>query len=105
MARFDLYHNPGTHQPTTPYLLDVQSNHLEALTTRIVIPLRRVDRFPRVPLPTDLIPVFEIEGVACLLDTPQLGAILKSELRHPVASLAADQRAIMTALDRLFGAY
>ncbi|WP_258075971.1 CcdB family protein [Methylobacter tundripaludum] len=31
----------------TPYLLDVQSDLLQRLETRIVIPLRRHDRFCR----------------------------------------------------------
>lgn len=105
MARFDLYRNPGTHQASTPYLLDVQSNHLAALSTRIVIPLRRVDRFPEVALPKDLIPVFVVEGVECLLDAPRLAAVPQNELQHRVGTLAADREAIVAALDRLFGAY
>jgi toxin CcdB len=105
MARFDVYPNPGRHQTHVPYLLDVQSNHLDALATRIVIPLRRLDLFPKVTLPEDLIPVFVIEGIACLLDTPQLAAIPKSELKQRVTSLADMQTAITTALDRLFGGF
>jgi toxin CcdB len=105
MARFDVYRNGGRHQVSTPYLLDIQSNHLEALGTRIVIPLRRIDRFPAVALPRDLLPVFAIEGIDCLLDVPQLAAIPLSELKICVASLAANQLAVTTALDRLFGGY
>jgi toxin CcdB len=105
MARFDVYHTGGRHQLSTPYLLDIQSNHLEALATRIVIPLRRVDHFPAVALPPDLLPVFAIEGIDCLLDVPQLAAIPLSELKICVTSLAAHQLAITTALDRLFGGF
>lgn len=105
MARFDIYRNHGRHQATSPYLLDVQSNHLGGLSTRIVIPLRRLDKFPQVLLPKDLIPIFVIEGVECLLDTPQLAAIPMSELKILVTSIADSQLAIATALDRLFGGF
>lgn len=105
MARFDVYRNLGHHQTTVPYLLDVQSNHLDALATRIVIPLRRMDKFPQVVLPKDLIPVFMIEGIECLLDAPQLAAIPKSELKVLVTTLATNQSSITTSLDRLFGGF
>jgi len=39
MARFDVYANPGSKSDTTPYLLDVQSDLLDDLETRMVIPL------------------------------------------------------------------
>ena len=103
MARFDIYRNGGSHQESTPYLIDVQSNVLEPLNTRVVIPLTRVDHFAKVPLPKDLIPIFKIEGIACLLDTPKLAAIPKHELKVWVG--AADAQEIVAALDRLFGAY
>ena len=40
MARFDVYANPGAHATITPFLLDVQSDLLDGLDTRMVIPLR-----------------------------------------------------------------
>jgi hypothetical protein len=36
MARFDVYANPGSHSATTPYLLDVQSDLLDGLDSRMV---------------------------------------------------------------------
>jgi toxin CcdB len=105
MGRFDVYRNHGHHKATTPYLLDVQSNHLEGLNTRVVIPLRRLDTFPKVPLPQDLVPAFVIEGTECFLDTPRLAAIPLTELKNEVTSLAIHQSAITTALDRLFGGF
>jgi len=38
MARFDVYANPGNHAKTMPYLLDVKSNLLHGLDSRMVIP-------------------------------------------------------------------
>ena len=103
MARFDIYRNGGTHQVSTPYLIDVQSNVLDLLNTRVVIPVRRLDHFAQVALPKDLIPVFVIEGIECMLDTPKLAAIPKSELKIRVGTLEAQE--VIVALDRLFGAY
>ncbi len=102
MARFDVYPNPGRHAGTTPYLLDVQSDLLEDLETRIVIPLRSLQRFPKVALSTRLTPVFTIEGESCLLETPKMGAIAQRVLKSPVTSLARAQDQITAALDFVF---
>lgn len=40
MARFDVYANTGPHLTHIPYLLDVQSDWLQGLDTRAVVPLR-----------------------------------------------------------------
>ncbi len=105
MARFDVYANPGRHAGTTPYLLDVQSELLEDLETRMVIPLRRLDHFPKVALSNRLTPVFTIEGEACLLETPKMGAVPQRVLKSPVTSLASSQDQITAALDFLFHGY
>lgn len=102
MARFEVYPNPGPHADTTPYLLDVQIGLLDGLDSRVVIPLRRLDRFAEVKLPDRLTPVFNIQGRDCLLETPKLGAVPRRILQSPVMSLAAEQPRITAALDFLF---
>lgn len=57
MARFDVYANTGGHADTTPYLLDVQSDLLDGLDSRVVIPLRSLAHFPKIRLPARLTPV------------------------------------------------
>jgi len=57
MARFDVYANPGSHATTTPYLLDVQSDLLDGLDSRMVVPLRSLKHFPKVKLSPRLTPV------------------------------------------------
>lgn len=104
MARFDVFSNPGGHTGT-PYVVEVQGNHLSGLATRVVIPLRRLDRIAPVPLPPDLIPVFVIEGIECMLDTPTLAAVPRSALTKPISSLVHRQDEIISALDRLFGGW
>ena len=61
MARFDVYENPGSHAATTPYLLDVQSDLLDGLDSRMVVPLRSLAHFPKVKLPTRLTPVLTVD--------------------------------------------
>lgn len=102
MARFDAFRNSGPHADDVPYLLDVQSDLLQGLDTRVVIPLRRRDRFPANKIPQRLTPVFEVEGIACLLETPKLAAVPLRLLKQPVCSLATEQAAITSALDFLF---
>lgn len=105
MARFDVYANPGSHAKTTPFLVDVQSDLLDGLDTRMVIPLRKLDHFATVKLPTHLTPVLQIQGQACLLETPKMAAVPLRILKQPVASLATDQAQITAALDFLFHGY
>lgn len=105
MARFDVYRNPGRNRETIPYLLEVQSNVISALASRIVIPLRTLDGFGDVTLPTDLFPLIEFDGALHFLDTPQMAAMPAAELKTCVGTLQARQADIQTALDRVFGAY
>ena len=105
MARFDVYSNPGAHASTTPYLLDVQSNLLDGLDSRMVIPLRSLEHFAKVKLPTRLTPVFHINGKDYLLETPKMGAVPNRILKGSVASLSDQQELIAGALDFLFQGY
>ena len=102
MARFDVYPNPGQHAKTTPFLLGVQSDLLDGLESRMLIPLRALVDFPKVNLPQRLIPVLTIAGVDFLLETPKMGAVPRSLFKSPVASLSDKQSQTTSALDFLF---
>ena len=105
MARFDVYANPGSHSTTTPYLLDVQSDLLDDLDSRMVIPLRSLKHFPKVKLSPRLTPVMTIQGEEFLLETPKMGALPRRVLKSPVTSLEDHQAQITAALDFLFQGY
>ena len=105
MARFDIYINPGRNSKTIPYLVDVHSNVISGLATRIVIPVRILAGFAAMALPGDLFPLITIDGVEYFLDTPQMGAMPVNELKVKTGTLQAQQFEIQTALDRVFGAY
>ena len=98
MARLDVYPNPGAHASTTPYLLDVQSELLDDLDSRMVIPLRSLDQFPKVRLPSQLTPLLNVLGKDYLLETPKMGAVPKRMLKAPVATLPAEHSKITAAL-------
>lgn len=105
VARFDVFANSGPHAASTPYLLDVQTDLLDALDSRVVIPLRRVSHFAPVKLPAELTPVFQVAGEDCLLETPKMAAVPQRLLKQRVATLAAEQHRIVSALDFLFNGY
>lgn len=96
MARFDLFRPP---RGAPGYLLQIQSDFLDRLETRVVAPLLPPDAVPR-PI-RDLHPRFEIEGQPYLMATQLLGAIPKRELGPRIGSLAVQQEDITRALDML----
>lgn len=102
MARFDVYRNSGGKVEEVPFLLDVQSDVLSALDTRVVVPLRRRDRFPAAKVPANLMPSVSVEGVDCLLEVPKLAAVPTRILKQPLTSLHDQQFVITAALDFLF---
>lgn len=96
MARFDIFENEGGGG----YLLDVQSDLLSGLNTRVVVPL-----LPQSSAPSPaqrLNPVFSIEGQDLVMATQYMAAVSKGELRSHVGSLAEQQGEISAALDMLF---
>lgn len=104
MARFDLYANPDTaDRRSIPFLLDVQSDHLGALDTRVVVPLYLRERF--AVSVRRLNPTLNATGKAVVMDTASIGAVPMADLRRPVANLIDQQFDIQDALDTLFGAY
>ena len=105
MVRFDVYANPGSHAATTPYLLDAQSDLFNGLDSRMVIPLRSLEHFPKVKLSTRLTPIVIIEGEEYLLETPKMGAVPQKVLKSPVTSLNQAQDQITVAVDFLFHGY
>lgn len=96
MKQFDVYRNPGPHAKHVPYLLDVQSDLLVDVLTRIVVPLARATLHPKV---ARLYPEFEVEGVHVVMLTTDLAGVGKSEIGARVASLADRRDEIRDALD------
>jgi toxin CcdB len=104
MARFDVFANPAVaERKQIPYLLDVQNDYIDALSTRVVVPLWRESEFG--PRARNLNPAFIIAADNVVLDTAALAAVPRSELRKVVANLREARSVIQEALDTLFGAF
>lgn len=102
MAQFDVYRNPNPASRTRiPYLLDVQSDLLDPLATRVVVPLCRPEVLSGKPAER-LNPEFEIEGRKLYLLAPELAGVPRKALGDPVTNLSAQRRAIIDALDLVF---
>jgi toxin CcdB len=104
VARFDLYPNPDPEDRIdTPYVLDVQNDHIAGLGTRVVIPLRTLRL---VPVPArGLNPVLTVGGKRLVLDTASLAPVPLSMLKRPMELAAGQRGEVLDALDTLFGAY
>ncbi|TPJ67329.1 MULTISPECIES: CcdB family protein [unclassified Mesorhizobium] len=96
MARYDLYRNSDGNG----YLLDVQSDLLERLSTRVVIPLMPPDIAP-VP-GRRLNPTFPIDGKDHVMVTQFMSALTASELLDAEGNLSRHHDDIVAAIDMLF---
>jgi toxin CcdB len=104
MARLDVYPTPfADERGHTPYWLDVQADHLQALGTRVIVPLRRL--VPQQPVKQRLNPEFDIEGTRVYADSANIGTFPLALLRRPVTTLRAERLAIDDALDFLFSGF
>jgi toxin CcdB len=104
MARYDVYANPVVaERKQIPYLLDVQNDYIDTLSTRVVVPLWRETAFG--PRARNLNPVFTVATDTVVLDTAALAAVPGGELRKKVVSLREARSVIQEALDTLFGAF
>jgi toxin CcdB len=104
MARYDIYANPFADERShTPYVLDVQNDHLGPIGSRVVIPLRAPRSFATPA--RDLNPVLDIDGKSVVLDTASIASVALTLLKRPVGSADRHRDDIMSALDALFGAY
>lgn len=101
MRQFCVYQNPNPQTKSTyPLLLDVQSDLIADLATRMVIPLCPAASM-RGKLIKALMPVFEIDAEPYALLTPQMAGIARTQLGARVADLSDHRGEIIAALDLL----
>lgn len=101
MAQFDVHANedPAT-RARAPFLVDVQSDLLDELATRVVVPLLPLSTGSAPPI-GKLMPVFEVQGARFALALPQLAGVSRAVLGPKVSSLAASRHEIISAFDVL----
>ena len=99
MARFDVYQYSSKN---VPYLLDVQTNLLNDLNTRVVIPLVSKNKAGKEILPK-LKPIIQIKGKSHILMTTDIGTLTKSSIGKFITNIEDTHRDDVTeALDFLF---
>jgi len=98
MARFDVHHGQGE-----PLLLDCQTDLLDGIASRLMVPLYRAERIGRkVPR---LNPILRVAGHDMVMLTQSMGAVPIKLIGARVDSLSAEQDQIMNAIDMLLSGY
>lgn len=101
MPQFSVYKNKNPKSRSTfPYLIDVQSDLLSDLGTRVVVPLIKRGALARKPI-KNLMPAIRVDGQEFVMMVPQLAGIAASDLGAPVASMAEHRAEVVAALDFL----
>ena len=101
MPQFAVYKNRNSAtRGRVPLLLDVQSDLLEPLSTRVVVPLSPVSASRDVVM-KQLAPILTIDGKQYVMLTPQLAGVSTRELGQSIGNVAAERATIIAALDLL----
>jgi len=95
MAKYDVFPNPSGDG----YALDVQTDLLSDLNTRIVVPLLPRARAPEPA--TRLNPTFVVNGESVVMVTQFMAAVPIGVLKNRVGALNADHENVTIAIDML----
>lgn len=99
MAQFDVYNNPSkATQKAYPYILDLQSDVISDIATRIVVPLVDCNIMKNEAL-KGLTPKVSYNGKDLLILIPQIASVRTQTLKNPIGSLSHLRDDIISALD------
>jgi len=97
--QFDVYPNPSPRmRDVYPYVVDVQSDLLSALATRLVVPLA-VTTLAAKDLPRPLCPVFSVDGQPLMLVPYEAAPLDKRLLKTETTSIRDRSHAVIAAMD------
>jgi toxin CcdB len=101
MTQFSVHRNANPESSAAyPYLLDIQSDLIADLATRVVVPLAPATAMQGKAIKT-LMPSFTIDDERFVMVTPQLAGVAKKHLGSVVAELSDQRHEIISALDLL----
>ncbi len=101
MSQYTLYKNENkATKKTYPYFVNVQSDLLNELNSRIVIPLSPLKSLENTNA-KKLCPIIDIEEGCFVLLTHQLTSVPKSILKKEATSLGMFRHEILSAIDLL----
>jgi toxin CcdB len=98
MAQYDVYANPSSSAATgIPYVVVIQSDLLDALATRLTMPLAVLDVSTKVP--AALCPVITVKGKRLHALAHYAAPLPAKVLRRPVDNVAAQASVLVSAID------
>jgi toxin CcdB len=105
MASFTVFANPdSTSKKSIPFLLDIQSELLSTLDTRVVVPLYLKSTAQILPI-SRLTPVLSFQGKTLVAMVPELAGVSKRHLGPPVGTLIEARPELLAALDLLISGF
>ena len=97
--QYDVYPNPSPRmREVYPFVVDVQSDLLKALATRMVVPLA-LTSLPSTSLPRRLCPLVQVKGQSLMLVPFEAAPLDKRHLKSKVVSLRERADDIVAAMD------
>ena len=98
MAQYDVFTNPSSRSADgIPYVVVIQSDLLDALATRLTMPLAVFSSGTKVP--TALCPVIMVKGKRLHALAHYAAPLPAKDLRQPVGNVATQASALVTAMD------
>jgi toxin CcdB len=98
MAQYDVHANPSDSAAAgIPYIVVIQSDLLDALPTRLTVPLAVPD--PLIKVPSALCPVIAIKGKRFHALAHYAAPLPSKLLRRPVDNVASQASALVSAID------
>lgn len=101
--QFTVYYN--THPTSSyPYLLDVQSDLIDVLSTRLVVPLYLLDKV-RTKIPARLCPEIEVNGERYLAMMHEMASVRLSQMGDIAGNANEQRNQIKGAIDFLIDGF
>ncbi len=101
MSQFSIHENLNpVSKRLYPYLINVQSSLLDALDTRLVIPLSLKSNFDGKPI-KNLNPILTMNNDDFMILTQQMAAIHLKNLGQKISDGSEKQKEILSAIDLL----
>jgi toxin CcdB len=98
MAQYDVFANPSRSAAEgIPFVVVIQSDLLDALATRLTIPLAQPDTMLKAP--SVLCPVIQVQGKRLQALAHYTAPLPTKLLRKPVDNVAAQASALVAAVD------
>ena len=104
MAQYDVYPNPSRSVDNgIPYVVVIQSDLLDALSTRLTLPLAIADGAARMPPP--LCPVITVKGQRLHALAHYAAPLPAKLLRRPIDNVASQASALVGAVDAVLSGF